>query len=168
MIAVLKKALTSGGRMVEGGEKVPGAVVDAPGACSAIVSDTTAKAIPVRSVNVGKPLSSLSQALPFARRFLIWCANNGIHGEIDCSRLFVFSQEFAEFCGARAVSERALSKALSQLKIRKKVRDIKAYEKGLVSHKTSKAKRPRVTVYILPKEPAAILELNQSNLDLFG
>ncbi len=121
-----------------------------------------------RPANVGKPLSSLSQALPFARRFLIWCANNGIHGEIDCSRLFVLSQEFAEFSGARAVSDRALSKALSQLKVRKKVRDIKAHEKGLVSYKTSKAKRPRVTVYILPKEPVAILEPNQSNLDLFG
>lgn len=114
-----------------------------------------------------KPLTSLTAAEYFAHRFLDWCARVGIHGAIDWPRLYVTSLEFAEDSGMRHCSKMALAKALSNLGVPKTFRDIADHERGLVSSKRHDAKRPRVTVYILPSPHGTRLENDERQLDLF-
>jgi hypothetical protein len=160
---LLKKDLTDGDE-APGGRAAP---PDAEGAAGRNLTEPQIERLPPRPVNVGKPLSSLSAALPFARRLLIWLDNVGINGEIDWPKLVTLSHEFAEFSGLRPISERALARALSQLGVPKTVRNISAHEKGIVSLRKSKAKRPRVRVYILGKDSDPCSSTAEPRLDLF-
>lgn len=86
----------------------------------------------------------------FARLFLDWCASNDITGSIDWPHLYLNSRQFAEHENWEPISKMALAKALARLRIEKATRDIAEHETGLVGFNSSDAKRPRVTVYILP------------------
>ena len=105
--------------------------------------------LPERSISADAPLTSVAAAIIFARRFLIWCDSNDIAGPIDWPRLYNLSVSFALEENRRFFSEMALAKALTRLKVPKQTRVIEPGEIGLVSYRKSKARRPRVTQYIL-------------------
>jgi hypothetical protein len=162
---IFKKSLTSGG--AAGSEVVVDASDGDPDR-QILLGDSSFEIIPNLPVSAVIPISSLTAARAFARRFIKWCASNGIHGPTDLPRVLILSNEFAEFENIRPVTKMALSKALTGLGLTKYMREIADHERGPVSKRRSDATRSRVTVYILPGSDAQA-QPNDNNVprDLF-